>query len=104
VDAGIGSGQAAAPAGLYAGDLPAGLQTSKARANATTLFSWAGKPGDGLNGEGLFLFAGDQKDVDAIYANPLLAHLPAVKTNASGRWERRRSAWITTARCWCCSV
>jgi iron complex transport system substrate-binding protein len=22
------------------------------------------------------VFAGDQKDVDAIYANPLLAHLP----------------------------
>ena len=27
----------------------------------------------------MFLFAGDQKDVDAIYANPLLAHLPAVQ-------------------------
>ena len=25
------------------------------------------------------MFAGDQKDVDAVYANPLLAHLPAVK-------------------------
>ncbi|MGX5148696.1 Fe2+-enterobactin ABC transporter substrate-binding protein, partial [Enterobacter hormaechei] len=25
------------------------------------------------------VFAGDQKDVDAIYANPLLAHLPSVK-------------------------
>lgn len=25
------------------------------------------------------MFAGDQKDVDAIYANPLLAHLPSVK-------------------------
>ncbi len=33
----------------------------------------------GLNGESLFLFAGDQKDADAIYANPLLAHLPAVQ-------------------------
>ncbi len=33
----------------------------------------------GLNGEGLFVFAGDRKDVDAIYANPLLAHLPSVK-------------------------
>ena len=33
----------------------------------------------GLNGQSLFLFAGDQKDVDAIYANPLLAHLPAVE-------------------------
>ncbi|EPC0958650.1 Fe2+-enterobactin ABC transporter substrate-binding protein, partial [Klebsiella pneumoniae] len=32
----------------------------------------------GLNGQSLFLFAGDQKDADAIYANPLLAHLPAV--------------------------
>ena len=25
------------------------------------------------------MFAGDQKDVNAIYANPLLAHLPSVK-------------------------
>jgi iron complex transport system substrate-binding protein len=53
----------------------------------------------GLNGEGLFLFAGDQKDVDAIYANPLLAHLPAVKNKRVWRWEPRRSAWIITARC-----
>lgn len=33
----------------------------------------------GLKGKSLLLFAGDQKDVDAIYANPLLAHLSAVE-------------------------
>ncbi|MDX7584867.1 Fe2+-enterobactin ABC transporter substrate-binding protein, partial [Klebsiella pneumoniae] len=32
----------------------------------------------GLHGQSLFLVAGDQKDADAIYANPLLAQLPAV--------------------------
>lgn len=32
----------------------------------------------GINGESLFLFAGDEKDAGAIYANPLLAHLPSV--------------------------
>jgi iron complex transport system substrate-binding protein len=54
----------------------------------------------GLNGEGLFVFAGDQKDVDAIYANPLLAHLPAVENKRVWALAQRRSAWIITARCW----
>jgi ABC-type Fe2+-enterobactin transport system substrate-binding protein len=58
----------------------------------------------GLNGNSLFLFAGDQKDADAIYANPLLAHLPAVRTSASIRWVQKHSVSITTAPCWYCSV
>ncbi|STI87661.1 ferrienterobactin-binding periplasmic protein [Escherichia coli] len=59
----------------------------------------------GLNGESLFLFAGDQKDADAIYANPLLAHLPAVQNKQvyalgnrdvpSGLLQRHASAGTT---------
>ena len=33
----------------------------------------------GCGGNLICSFAGDQKDADAIYANPLLAHLPAVQ-------------------------
>lgn len=33
----------------------------------------------GLNGESLFLFAGDEKDAAALENNPLLSHLPAVR-------------------------
>lgn len=33
----------------------------------------------GLNGDYLLLFAGNEKDAAAIYHNPLLSHLPAVK-------------------------
>ncbi|HEY3588878.1 MAG TPA: Fe2+-enterobactin ABC transporter substrate-binding protein [Buttiauxella sp.] len=33
----------------------------------------------GLNGESLFLFASDEKDVTALEANPLLSHIPAVQ-------------------------
>lgn len=33
----------------------------------------------GLNGESLFLFASDEKDVTALETNPLLAHIPAVQ-------------------------
>ncbi|VFS16925.1 iron-enterobactin transporter periplasmic binding protein [Enterobacter cancerogenus] len=66
--------------GFTLADLPAGLQTSKSQGKRHDIIQLGGeKPGDGLNGEGLFLFAGDQKDVEAIYANPLLAHLPSVK-------------------------
>jgi iron complex transport system substrate-binding protein len=33
----------------------------------------------GLNGESLFLFASDEKDVTALETNPLLSHIPAVQ-------------------------
>ncbi|HFQ5503289.1 TPA: Fe2+-enterobactin ABC transporter substrate-binding protein [Enterobacter kobei] len=61
-------------------DLPAGLHTSKSQGKRHDIIQLGGENlATGLNGEGLFVFAGDQKDVDAIYANPLLAHLPAVQ-------------------------
>ncbi len=59
-----------------------------ARVNATISCNWAENLAAGLNGQSLFLFAGDQKDADAIYANPLLAHLPAVAANASPAGHR----------------
>ena len=61
-------------------DLPAGLQTSTSQGKRHDIIQLGGENlATGLNGEGLFVFAGDEKDVAAIYANPLLAHLPSVK-------------------------
>lgn len=66
--------------GFTLAELPAGLHTSKSQGQRHDIIQLGGENlATGLNGEGLFLFAGDQKDVDAIYANPLLAHLPAVQ-------------------------
>ncbi len=60
--------------------LPAGLHASQSQGKRHDIIQLGGENlATGLNGESLFLFAGDQKDVDAINANPLLAHLPAVK-------------------------
>ena len=66
--------------GFTLADVPAGLHTSKSQGKRHDIIQLGGENlATGLNGEGLFVFAGDQKDVDAIYANPLLAHLPSVK-------------------------
>ena len=66
--------------GFTLADLPAGLQTSTSQGKRHDIIQLGGENlATGLNGEGLFVFAGDRKDVDAIYANPLLAHLPSVK-------------------------
>ena len=60
--------------------LPAGLNASQSQGKRHDIIQLGGENlAAGLNGESLFLFAGDQKDADAIYANPLLAHLPAVQ-------------------------
>ncbi len=66
--------------GFTLAELPAGLQTSKSQGKRHDIIQLGGENlATGLNGEGLFVFAGDKQDVDAIYANPLLAHLPSVK-------------------------
>jgi len=66
--------------GFTQAELPAGLHASQSQGKRHDIIQLGGENlATGLNGESLFLFAGDQKDVDAIYANPLLAHLPAVK-------------------------
>ncbi|VDZ87958.1 iron-enterobactin transporter periplasmic binding protein [Lelliottia amnigena] len=62
--------------GFQLAELPAGLNTSKSQGKRHDIIQLGGENlAAGLNGQGLLLFAGDQKDVDAIYANPLLAHL-----------------------------
>ena len=66
--------------GFSLAPLPAGLNASQSQGKRHDIVQLGGENlATGLNGEGLFLFAGGQKDVDAIYANPLLAHLPAVQ-------------------------
>ena len=61
-------------------NLAAGLNASQSQGKRHDIIQLGGENlAAGLNGESLFLFAGDQKDADAIYANPLLAHLPAVQ-------------------------
>lgn len=66
--------------GFTQATLPAGLHASQSQGKRHDIIQLGGENlATGLNGKSLFLFAGDQKDVDAVYANPLLAHLPAVK-------------------------
>ena len=66
--------------GFTLAPLPAGLHTSQSQGKRHDIIQLGGENlAAGLNGEALFLFAGDNKDADAIYANPLLAHLPAVQ-------------------------
>ena len=66
--------------GFSLAPLPAGLQTSQSLGKRHDIIQLGGESlAAGLTGNALFLFAGDQKDVEAIYANPLLSHLPAVK-------------------------
>ncbi|WES69742.1 Fe2+-enterobactin ABC transporter substrate-binding protein [Superficieibacter sp. HKU1] len=66
--------------GFTLATLPAGLYTSQSQGKRHDIIQLGGENlAAGLNGQSLFLFAGDQKDADAIYANPLLSHLPAVQ-------------------------
>ncbi|KNC93092.1 Fe2+-enterobactin ABC transporter substrate-binding protein [Trabulsiella odontotermitis] len=66
--------------GFSLAPLPAGLHTSQSQGKRHDILQLGGENlATGLNGESLFLFAGDHKDIEAIYADPLLAHLPAVQ-------------------------
>ncbi len=66
--------------GFTLATLPRGLQTSKSQGKRHDIIQLGGENlAAGLNGQSLFLFAGDNNDVAALYANPLLAHLPAVQ-------------------------
>ncbi|HEM6627446.1 TPA: Fe2+-enterobactin ABC transporter substrate-binding protein [Citrobacter farmeri] len=66
--------------GFTLATLPGGLQASQSQGKRHDIIQLGGENlAAGLNGEALFLFAGDEKDEQAIYANPLLAHLPAVQ-------------------------
>ncbi|HCM4285992.1 TPA: Fe2+-enterobactin ABC transporter substrate-binding protein [Klebsiella quasipneumoniae] len=73
-------GQMLQQLGFSLATLPGGLPASHSQGKRHDIVQLGGENlAAGLNGQSLFLFAGDQKDVDAIYANPLLAHLPAVE-------------------------
>ena len=73
-------GQMLEQLGFTLAKLPAGLNASQSQGKRHDIIQLGGENlAAGLNGESVFLFAGDQKDADAIYANPLLAHLPAVQ-------------------------
>lgn len=66
--------------GFTLAPLPAGLQTSQSQGKRHDIIQLGGENlAEGLNGQSLFVFAGDQKDTDAIEANPLLSHLSAVQ-------------------------
>ncbi|SET09285.1 Fe2+-enterobactin ABC transporter substrate-binding protein [Kosakonia radicincitans] len=66
--------------GFALAPLPANLQTSQSQGKRHDIVQLGGENlAAGLGGEALFLFASDQKDADALNANPLLAHLPAVQ-------------------------
>ena len=73
-------GQLLEQLGFALAPLPEGLHTSQSQGKRHDIVQLGGENlAAGLNGQSLFLFAGDEKDASAIYANPLLSHLPAVK-------------------------
>lgn len=73
-------GQLMEQLGFALAPLPAGLQGSQSQGKRHDIVQLGGENlAAGLNGEALFLFASDQKDADALAANPLLAHIPAVQ-------------------------
>ena len=73
-------GQLLEQLGFTLADMPGGLHASQSQGKRHDIVQLGGENlAAGLNGQSLFLFAGDQKDADAINANPLLAHLPAVE-------------------------
>ncbi|MCI1031023.1 iron complex transport system substrate-binding protein [Raoultella sp. BIGb0149] len=73
-------GQMLEQLGFTLATLPGGLHASQSQGKRHDIIQLGGENlAAGLNGQSLFLFAGDEKDAQAIYANPLLAHLPAVE-------------------------
>lgn len=73
-------GQLMEQLGFALASLPAGLQGSQSQGKRHDIVQLGGENlAAGLNGEALFLFASSQKEADALAANPLLAHIPAVQ-------------------------
>lgn len=73
-------GQLLAQLGFTLATLPEGLNASQSQGKRHDIVQLGGENlAAGLNGEALFLFANDDNDAAAIYANPLLSHLSAVK-------------------------
>ena len=66
--------------GFTQATLPANLQTSQTQGKRHDIIQVGGENlASALNGETLFLFAGDEQDARALAQNPLLKHLPAVQ-------------------------
>nr|WP_313668413.1 Fe2+-enterobactin ABC transporter substrate-binding protein [Atlantibacter sp.] len=73
-------GQLLQQLGFTQAALPANLQTSQSQGKRHDIIQLGGENlAAGLNGETLFLFAGDERDAKALADNPLLKHLPAVQ-------------------------
>lgn len=66
--------------GFRLSTVPEAIHTSQSMGKRHDIIQLGGENlAAGLNGESLFLFAGDEKDASALENNPLLSHLPAVK-------------------------
>lgn len=73
-------GKLLAELGFTQAALPANLQTSQTQGKRRDIIQVGGENlAAGLNGETLFLFAGDEQDAAMLANNPLLKHLPAVQ-------------------------
>jgi ABC-type Fe2+-enterobactin transport system substrate-binding protein len=91
--------------GFTSADLPGGLHASQSQGKRHDIVQLGGENlAAGLNGQSLFLFAGDQKTPTRLTPTRCWRICPPLKANAFIRWGRKPSAWITTAPYWCCSA
>lgn len=73
-------GQLLEQVGFTLATLPQGLPVLKSQGNRQDIIQLGGEQlASGLNGQSMLLFAGDHQDVEAIYANSLLAQIPSVE-------------------------
>ncbi len=95
-------GQMLEQLGFTLAKLPAGLNASQSRGKRHDIIpAWWRKSGCRVKWRVTILFAGDQKDADAIYANRCSRTCLQYKTSRFMHWEPRHSARITTAPCKC---
>ncbi len=99
-------GQMLEQLGFSLATLPGGLPASHSQGKRHDIVQLGGENlAAGLNGQSLFLFAGDQKRCGCHLRQPAAGASPGGRTaNASIRWAPRPSALTTTAPCWCSSV
>lgn len=95
-------GQMLEQLGFTLAKLPAGLNASQSQGKRHDIIQLGGENlAAGLNGESLFLFAGDQKMPMLFMLIRCSRTCLQYKTSRFMRWEPRRSVWITTAPCKC---
>jgi hypothetical protein len=91
--------------GFSLATLPGGLPASHSQGKRHDIVQLGGENlAAGLNGQSLFLFAGDQKDAMPSTPTRCWRISRRSKANASTRWAPRPSVLTTTAPCWCSSV